>query len=88
LATLSWPSALRVCCDSLVRARGVNDRPEPTEDDQPEDEEQWRRLSPPAVDGRCDRCGWRGKVYPGRYGGHRCAICFGLQWGWMPRDQT
>ena len=42
--------------------------------------------NPPVVEGRCDRCGWRGKVYPGRYGGFRCAICFGLQWGWMPRE--
>ena len=25
------------------------------------------------------------KVYRGRFGGHPCAICFGLQWGWLPR---
>jgi len=25
---------------------------------------------PPAVDGMCGRCGYRGPVYPGRYGGN------------------
>jgi hypothetical protein len=40
---------------------------------------------PPSIQGACNRCGYHGKVYPGRYGGHRCAVCFGLQWGWMPR---
>ncbi len=35
-------------------------------------------------DSQCDRCGWRGKVCPGGYGGYRCAVCFALQWGWMP----
>jgi hypothetical protein len=40
---------------------------------------------PPCVDGTCGRCGYRGPVYHGRYGGMRCAVCFGLQSGWMPR---
>jgi hypothetical protein len=39
---------------------------------------------PPSSQGTCNRCGYRGTVYPGRYGGHRCAVCFGLQYGWMP----
>jgi hypothetical protein len=39
---------------------------------------------PPAIDGTCGRCGYAGLVYPGRYGGKRCAVCFGLQHGWMP----
>ena len=42
---------------------------------------------PPAVEGTCGRCGYRGPVYAGRYGGHRCAVCFGLQTGWMPRGE-
>jgi hypothetical protein len=64
----------------------VNDAPEPAKDKQPEPEEHSRQPNPPYVDGRCNRCGWRGKVYPGRYGGYRCAVCFGLQWGWLPRE--
>ena len=48
--------------------------------------EQSPYPDPPSVDGRCDRCGWHGRVYPGRYGGYRCAVCFGLQWGWMPQE--
>jgi hypothetical protein len=40
---------------------------------------------PPSVEGACSRCGWHGQVYRGRYGGHRCAVCFGLQHGWMPK---
>ena len=39
---------------------------------------------PPATERSCARCGWRGVVYRGRYGGHRCAVCVGLQHGWMP----
>ena len=42
---------------------------------------------PPAMDGTCGRCGFRGAVYTGRYGGRRCAVCFGLQHGWMPSGQ-
>jgi hypothetical protein len=42
---------------------------------------------PPPVDGTCGRCGFRGAVYPGRYGGKRCAVCYGLQNGWMPRGE-
>jgi hypothetical protein len=41
---------------------------------------------PPSVQGMCNRCGYRGTVYAGRYGGQRCAVCFGLQHGWMPRE--
>jgi hypothetical protein len=40
---------------------------------------------PPSVEGSCGRCGWHGTVYPGRYGGYRCAVCFALQQGWMPK---
>jgi hypothetical protein len=40
---------------------------------------------PPSVQGVCNRCDYHGTVYPGRYGGQRCAVCFGLQHGWMPR---
>ena len=43
----------------------------------------WQPPDPPMVDGRCDRCGFRRQVYRGRHGGHRCAVCFGLQEGWM-----
>jgi hypothetical protein len=32
---------------------------------------------PPSSQGTCDRCGYRGAVYAGRYGGQRCAVCFG-----------
>ena len=42
---------------------------------------------PPSCQGTCDRCGYRGAVYPGRYGGQRCAVCFGIQFGWMPRGE-
>jgi hypothetical protein len=42
---------------------------------------------PPSRQGTCDRCGYRGAVYPGRYGGQRCAVCFGIQTGWMPRGE-
>jgi hypothetical protein len=42
---------------------------------------------PPVVDGSCGRCGYLGAVYPGRYGGRRCAVCFGIQHGWMPRGE-
>ena len=42
---------------------------------------------PPSSQGTCDRCGYRGAVYPGRYGGQRCAVCFGIQTGWMPRGE-
>lgn len=41
--------------------------------------------NPPSFRGVCHRCGYHGRVYPGRYGGHRCPVCFGLQHGWMPR---
>jgi hypothetical protein len=34
---------------------------------------------PPAVQGTCGCCTYRGPVYAGRYGGHRCTLCFGLQ---------
>jgi len=40
---------------------------------------------PPSIEGSYNRCGWHGQVYPGRYGGWRCAVWFGLQNGWMPR---
>lgn len=50
--------------------------------------EQSPYPDPPSIDGRCDRCGWHGRVYAGRYGGYRCAVCFGLQWGWMPHEKT
>ena len=45
-----------------------------------------RQFEPdlPSVDGTCGRCGFRGAVYAGRYGGRRCAVCYGLQNGWMP----
>lgn len=46
--------------------------------------ETYRPPDPPSVEGSCNRCGYRGVVYPGRYGGQRCAVCFGLQHGWMP----
>jgi hypothetical protein len=42
---------------------------------------------PPSSQGSCSRCGYRGTVYPGRYGGFRCPVCFGLQYGWMPRER-
>jgi hypothetical protein len=42
---------------------------------------------PPAVDGTCGRCGFHGAVYPGRYGGRRCAVYYGLQNGWMPSGE-
>ena len=42
---------------------------------------------PPSSQGTCDRCGYRGAVYAGRYGGQRCAVCFGIQTGWMPRGE-
>ena len=42
---------------------------------------------PPSRKGTCDRCGYCGAVYPGRYGGQRCAVCFGIQTGWMPRGE-
>jgi hypothetical protein len=41
----------------------------------------------PSIEGACNRCGYRGKVYAGRYGGYRCTVCFGLQHGWMPRGE-
>jgi hypothetical protein len=44
-------------------------------------------ADPPAIEGTCGRCGVRGAVYPGRYGDKRCAVCFGLQSGWMPSGQ-
>ena len=66
--------------------RVVSDAPEPDDADGRSQDEQSRVANPPSVEGRCHRCGWRGKVYPGRYGGLRCAVCFGLQWGWMPRE--
>ena len=34
---------------------------------------------PPAVDGTCGRCGFRGAVYAGRYGGRRCAVCYAAE---------
>ena len=39
---------------------------------------------PPAVDGTCGRCGYRGPVYSGRYGGKTVRRLLGLQTGWMP----
>lgn len=42
---------------------------------------------PPALDRACGRCGFQGAVYAGRYGGQRCAVCYGLQNGWMPSGQ-
>jgi hypothetical protein len=37
------------------------------------------------MQGACNRCGHRGTVYPGKFGGWRCAVCFAIQEGWMPR---
>ena len=42
---------------------------------------------PPQSHGTCDRYGYCGAVYPGRYGGQRRAVCFGVQTGWMPRGE-
>jgi hypothetical protein len=42
---------------------------------------------PPATDGTWGRCGFHGAVYSGRYGGRRCAVCSGLQNGWMPSGE-
>ena len=42
---------------------------------------------PPSTLGRCGRCGYTGAVYRGRYGGCRCAVCFGLQNGHMPSGE-
>jgi hypothetical protein len=36
---------------------------------------------PPSMLGACNGCGHRGIVYPGRYGGDPCSVCFGLQHG-------
>lgn len=63
----------------------MSETPEHDRGELPDEDEAWRQPDPPSIEGKCDRCGWRGKVYPGRYGGYRCAVCFGLQWGWMPR---
>lgn len=52
---------------------------------EPDDNTPYQPPDPPSIDGTCNRCGYRGKVYPGRYGGWRCAVCFALQNGWMPR---
>jgi hypothetical protein len=41
----------------------------------------------PAVDGTCGRCGFRGAAYAVRYGGRRCAVCYGLQHGRMPSGE-
>jgi hypothetical protein len=57
-------------------------------DDEPvllEDFTPYDPPDPPSIQGACNRCGYRGTVYPGRHGGYRCAVCFGLQWGWMPK---
>jgi hypothetical protein len=35
---------------------------------------------PPSVQGVCSRCGYHGKVYPGRYGGYRCAVLRRAVW--------
>jgi hypothetical protein len=58
----------------------------------PEDEDEllaaakpFEMPDPPSVQGVCDRCGYQGMVYAGRYAGHRYAVCFALQHGWMPR---
>ncbi len=48
----------------------------------------WQPPDPPSIDGRCERCGFRGQVYRGRFGGLRCTVCFGLQAGWMPRGSS
>ena len=66
----------------------MSDTPEPDAADSCAHDEQLRHPNPPSMDGRCDRCGWRGKVYPGRYGGYRCAVCFGLQWGGCPARKS
>ncbi len=73
-ATWSSPIGARQSCVGLVRRRVLSETPEPDDADQPADEDLWRRPDPPSIDGQCDRCGWRGKVYTGRYGGYRCAV--------------
>jgi hypothetical protein len=48
---------------------------------------QAKLFEPPpplGFQGHCNRCGYAGVVYRGRYGGQRCAVCFGLQNGYMP----
>jgi hypothetical protein len=40
---------------------------------------------PPSIQGRCGRCWYSVTVYPGRFGGWRCASCFAWQQLWMPR---
>jgi hypothetical protein len=85
LATLSWPSASTLSYATQAMARAVSDTPESDASDQ---ELKQTRRDPPPIDGRCNRCGWQGKVYRGRYGGHRCSVCFALQWGWMPRGDN
>ena len=75
-------SLLKVMLDPVSRA--IANAPA---DDEPESLAQAQRFEmpdPPSV-GTCNRCGYHGAVYPGRYGGQRCAVCFGLQHGWMPK---
>src|SRR5215831_3191662 len=36
LAMWNWPTVLRMCCANLARTRDVGNSPEPTEDNQPE----------------------------------------------------
>lgn len=82
----SWQNGSKPCCTTSARGWIVSDTPEPEDADSRSQDDQSPVADPPSVEGRCDRCGWRGKVYPGRYGGFRCAVCFGLQWGRMPRE--
>ncbi len=44
-------------------------------------DQPYRPPDPPSIEGVCFRCGFRGTVYPGRHGGHRCAVCFSLPRG-------
>jgi len=59
-----------------------------TPPDDQADDTPYQPPDPPSSEGSCNRCGYRGQVYPGRYGGYRCAGCFGLQHGWMPRGEV
>jgi hypothetical protein len=64
--------------DQVVGSNVAGRVPGQDETDPLERAEPYEPPEPPSIDGACDRCGYRGKVYPGRYGGHRCAVCFGF----------
>jgi len=36
------------------------------------------------TEGSCGRCGYHGDVWPGRYGGQRCWLCYAVQHGHPP----